>query len=730
MRSVEEYIKLLDSSADLNVNLSFEMLSDCSSQIDENPLYSRRLCIHVLSHWKKLPEELKDAWGSVIESLGFYPYLNKEKITLSGTSETLRQRQYDSAFVQGVAYHQEQKILIDKILSGQNLIVSAPTSFGKSLLIEEIIASQRYSSIVIIQPTLALLDETRKKLFKYADSYKLIVRTSQEPAQEKKNIFLFTAERVCEYTFFQHVDFLIVDEFYKLSGSRDDERSTALNNAVYKVWRMFHPQFYMLGPNIDAISPGFEKAFNAEFYKSDYSLVDSSSVDVHTSGKKKDKNIKLFELLMSLKNEQTIIYCSSPDRVRSVSKEFCKYLQTEGITQSSVSLPLIKWIEQNISKRWSIIKALEYGIGVHDAAMPKHISASIIDYFNGNKLKWLFCTSTIIEGVNTSAKNIVYFDAYKGKKIPIDYFDYSNIKGRAGRMMVHYSGTIYNMEIPPQKEKIVVDIPFYQQNPIKDEVLIQLDEANVRNKDSEQYLELMKIPGEIRTIISKNGLSVKGQLNIIKQLRHELRYKRQLICWIGSKPKKIYLDYALKLAWDNLMYESESKNISLERLSYLTHAYGCWETSILRLIKNEADYRINERKLKDKTDCLNADVTTVIEDNAIKFILQVVRHWFEYKVPKWLSTINSLQEFVCVEQGIQAGDYTCFIKILENAFIPEHLTILKEYGIPNSAIIKIQNKIPNTIKDENIIKYIENHSQSIFRNLTAYEKEKIEGLFL
>ncbi|VVM18302.1 hypothetical protein BSPWISOXPB_3366 [uncultured Gammaproteobacteria bacterium] len=37
----------------------------------------------------------------------------------------------------------------------------------------------------------------------------------------------------------------------------------------------------------------------------------------------------------------------------------------------------------------------------------------MIDYFNEEKLKYIFCTSTIIEGVNTSAKNIIYFDKKK-----------------------------------------------------------------------------------------------------------------------------------------------------------------------------------------------------------------------------------------------------------------------------------------------------------------------------
>ncbi|UZJ66622.1 hypothetical protein OKW96_20500 [Sphingobacterium sp. KU25419] len=136
-------------------------------------------------------------------------------------------------------------------------MVSAPTSFGKSLLIEEFIASKKFKNVIIIQPTLALLDETRKKLKKYHADYSIIVRTSQGPSSDKGNIFLFTAERVNEYRDFPHIDFLVIDEFYKLSAKRDDERSDSLNNAFNYILKSFKSKFYLLGPNIDNISPGF-----------------------------------------------------------------------------------------------------------------------------------------------------------------------------------------------------------------------------------------------------------------------------------------------------------------------------------------------------------------------------------------------------------------------------------------------------------------------------------------
>lgn len=722
----------IDSTEVFNIDNSFEYARICSIVLADKKkseyAIAERITIHILNKWDLLPDETKPIWGDIAEAVGFYPYIERDTSMIGDSlADEMRLMYHKSEYLPNIYMHCNQKKLSNTIFSGQNVIVSAPTSFGKSLLIEEIVASNKFRNIVIIQPTLALLDETRKKLQKYNQSYKIIVRTTQEPSTTKRNLFLFTAERVCEYSYFENVDFLVIDEFYKLSGKRDDERSSALNNAFYKLLKLYNPQFYLLGPNIDSVSEGFTQKYNAIFYKSKYSLVDSNVIDIYNNNSKgasKNREIKLFDLLISLSNEQTIIYCSSPDRVRSLSYKFYLYLRKNATQIIRTDLPIIEWISKNISKRWSVNNVLSYGIGIHDAALPKHITTSIIDYFNNNRLKYLFCTSTIIEGVNTSAKNVIYFDAKKGKDIPIDYFDYSNIKGRAGRMMEHYIGNIYNFNQPPQKEEINVDIPFFQQNPVKDEVLIQLDEQDIRNKNSEQYFNIRNIPNKIKAVIKKNGLSVKGQLCILDQLRKDIKNNPKYICWSGIKPKKKYLDYILKLAWDYLQSESESRTITFKQLAYLTHAYGVWGTSIKNIIEDHVKYLTT----KNHKNIITEEELIQYEDQSIKLILQVVRHWFEYKVPKFLSTINSLQTIVCDEVGIAPGDYSQFASIIENDFIPNHLTILAEYGIPHSAIKKISRIIPSNIDDEDLIPFIKSNKLHLTASLITYEKDKLASL--
>lgn len=595
------------------------------------------------------------------------------------------------------------------------------------MLIEELVADLKYSNIVIIQPTLALLDETRKKLKKYSDDYSIIVRTSQEPSTEKGNLFLLTAERVMEYQELPKVDLLIIDEFYKLSAKRDDERSDVLNNAFHLILDRDKAKFYLLGPNIDKISDGFIEKYNAVFYKTDYSLVEHIEInkfssDFGTSGNKKtNKENALFDLLLELKDEQTMIYCSSPSKARKLSSKFLKYIEDRiSISQNDISL--IEWIENHVSKHWGLIDCLKYQIAFHDGALQKHISSSIIKYFNEKKINFLFCTSTIIEGVNTSAKNIIVFDKYKGrqrKENLLDYFDYSNIRGRAGRMMVHLTGTVYNFNEPINKSnELYVDIPFFEQNPIKDEVLIHLQDNEIKNKDTKQYEDINKIPTNEKKLFKKNGVLVKGQQKILEQLRRDIKTKQKLIIWTGY-PSWDNLEYVLSLCWNNLVKEGETTSpMTLKKLIKVTSDYAKKE-DIRYLARTSFDYFKKQDRYKNYTK-------QEILDEAIRDAFNILRHWFQYKVPKWLRVMHTLQEYVCIEQGLSKhGEYTYYANKIESDFVKNNMSLLLEYGIPKSAIKKMEKHISEDLDENAVVNLIKSSDIMEKSKLLQYEMDKI-----
>ena len=548
----------------------------------------------------------------------------------------------------------------------------------------------------------------------------MVVKTTQPASNEKGNIFLLTAERVLEYPHLPEIDFFVLDEFYKLSAKRDDERSDILNNAIYLLLKKHRASFMFLGPNIESISNGFAETYNAEFYKTAYSLVANEEIDYYSqyegqfgrSGQKKlFKERTLFELLYSLRQEQTLVFCSSPAKVRNLSKKYSAFLQEKG-TQQILPLPLVEWIEKNIHKQWCLTDCLNYKIGIHDGALPRHITTSIIDYFNNEDLNCLFCTTTIIEGVNTSAKNIIYFDKTKGKDTPIDFFDYSNIKGRAGRMMVHFVGKIYNFNPPPPKEDIIVDIPFFEQNPVSDEVLINLNLDEIKHPDSEQNQYIQNLPEDIKALIQRNGVTVRGQENIINTLMHLSNFA--LVNWTGYPTYK-QLEYILGLAWDNLIKPGETTNpMTKAKLVKQTFDYS-QHKSLQVLIKNTFDYY---KKLQQYSGWENIDIL----DEAIKDSFQTLRHWFEYKVPKWLTVVNSLQEYVCQKKHIASGSYLFYANLIENDFLSPNLTLLLEYNVPISAIRKIERFLPSDINEDSVLPFILRNQLEEKSGLIQYER--------
>jgi hypothetical protein len=107
-------------------------------------------------------------------------------------------------------------------------VLSAPTSFGKSLIIDALLASGKFDNVVIIVPTIALIDETRRRLSRFRQRYKIITHPSQESGE--RNVFVLTQERAVDRKDVDDIDLLVIDEFYKLDiGDGDDGERAAFS---------------------------------------------------------------------------------------------------------------------------------------------------------------------------------------------------------------------------------------------------------------------------------------------------------------------------------------------------------------------------------------------------------------------------------------------------------------------------------------------------------------------
>ena len=715
--TTEDAYKLMGAETPLSYDDSFDLARLCASLLrgDSTEATGRDIIIRTLDEFHRHPPETAKMWNNLVEVAGLYPYVKPDLLT---GSSRVRYEFHRAAHLPDICFHAEQAMIASELRSGMSVVASAPTSFGKSLLIDEIVAAKRYNNIVVIQPTLALLDETRKRFRKFGDDFHIVLSTSQSPITDKRNLFLFTAERVVEYDAFPPIEFFVIDEFYKLSLERDDDRAITLNQALYKLLK-HTKHFYFLGPAIHSVPTQQESGLAYHWFPSKFATVATEEIALSRSLKKNtpEKRELLFNTLDAL-GDPTIIYCAAPNGASQLANQYGTWLNSRNVPGQIVSEEIDamrEWVSDNISARWCLHSLLAQGIAFHHGGIPRHLSSAIVDAFNHGSIRYLFCTSTLIEGVNTTAKNIILYDKKKGVKA-IDYFDFRNIAGRSGRMLQHYIGHVYKFEDSPDQLDLHVDFPILTQINAPAELLMSIDPDDLKVEGRANIAKYDNLDSQLKEIIRQNpSVPIDGQLKIVEVITQNLREWHSLLSW-RSFPNYYQLLRPLELAWENLRRPKESKGgaSSAKQLATLTLIYASLK-SLRGVIQNQ----FSERYWIDKHPDVNERTDVIVSQ-----ILGISRHWFDYKLPTYLIAVSNLQKYVCDKVGLSAGDYSAFAAQIENGFLKRSFSDLSEYGIPRSAISKIASRLDDTDSVERIIAVLRSSDLSAYR-FTRYELQKV-----
>ena len=321
-------------------------------------------------------------------------------------------------------------------------------------------------------------------------------------------------------------------------------------------------------------------------------------------------------------------------------------------------------------------------------------------------------------------KNVIIFDNTKWWS-KIDFFDYSNIKWRSGRMMKHYVGNVYNFNNPPQDEEVVIDIPFFEQNPATKEVLIHLEKNEILPQSKEKFDELERLPVLEKELYKSNGVLVDWQKKIYDKLSWNIDKYHKLLYW-KQFPNYEQLLFLLGMCRDNLIKVWETTSpMTKKKLVYITNSY--WIDKSMRvMIDNNINY-IREQK-EEWVRIYQSYSTSDIKDEAIKQSFNIARHRLQYKVPKRLNVMNEIQKTICNINNLPAWDYTFYAGQLENDFVRKNLSLLIEMWIPKSALYKIEPSIPTQLSEEQVIWYIREKRISKTQGLLSYEAGLIENL--
>ncbi|MBE7641405.1 DEAD/DEAH box helicase [Salegentibacter sp. BLCTC] len=677
------------------------VVKSISTLIDNDRSIGQEMVLRLLSK-KECFLEYQDIINEFVRKIGLYPYLNQEDLSLEGN--IAYEFHKPEGLGEEMVFHHAQAEIYYNLLQGENIVLSAPTSFGKSLIIDAIIASKRHINIAVIVPTIALIDETRKRLSKFKDEYKIITHPSQ--ALSEKNVLVLTQERALDIIDRVKIDFFIIDEFYKLNPKKTDIERTQILNQVFYLLVKQDAQFYLLGPNIQEISTKLLNNVSFKFIKTDFKTVISETHRIKVPRKKNQEQV-ITELVQTL-SEPTLIFCRSPRSANKLASHLIEHIHNG----EDKNEDLAGWLEENYHGDWILPNCIRKGIGIHHGKIPRSIAQKTISLFNNEKLNFLICTSTIIEGVNTKAKNVIIYDN-KIARSKFDYFTFNNICGRSGRMFAHFIGNIYLFHEPPPEELPLVDFPAFSQNDeVSKELLINLNEEDLKEnskKKISKYLEQSFLPKEV---LQKNSfIELDRQLNLAVYIQNNLHFLHKHLSW-SNIPSNSQLKEVCIIIWDYFV-DSNAR------------IYGV--SSGLQLHYRLMEYRESKNLKQYLSKFVKKDSDIVERNKAIELAFDIQKYWINFQFPRYLSALDKIVNHVFEKNGLKGCDYSVYANLVESYFSKPYVVPLDEYGIPIPISLKIGKliELDNNI-DESL--YQLKHFSPDNYNLSDIEKEFIYDL--
>ncbi|MDP4268275.1 MAG: helicase-related protein, partial [Bacteroidota bacterium] len=173
-------------------------------------------------------------------------------------------------------------------------------------------------------------------------------------------------------------------------------------------------------------------------------------VEINLPISKEFQSTKFNDWLYKLgSNCKNIIYCNTVGDTINYAIGFAETLQYK---ESDKIDELIRLIKEYIHKDYFLIDCLKKGVAFHFGRLPQRIRERIEELFREKIIDYVFCTSTLLEGVNLPAKNIFILSNAIGPSKFTD-IDFWNLAGRAGRLTKELSGNIICARIENKRNR-------------------------------------------------------------------------------------------------------------------------------------------------------------------------------------------------------------------------------------------------------------------------------------
>lgn len=468
--------------------------------------------------------------GSVLSCIGNFRGSEIAKtVYKSGYEETSLQDKAFATFIKNylsVPSDKEKKFFIPQKnifdqMNDEILSYSAPTSMGKSFIMEAFIKNQIQNgakcNFARIVPTKAMINEVREDTVRGLGSllkkmnYSVVTAASDYSLEEAHNfIFVMTPERLL-YLLIEkqdlRIDYVFIDEAHKMTG-KNSRGPFYYKTVDILAQQNPKPHFIFASPNIpnpevylklvaevkssekNAICTNFAPVSQFKFlisnenksisifndhtqksifvckYKSD----DMSLVKFMNIITRDDHNLSLNE------RRRNISYFSGKDAAIQAAMAYAN--EKPEIADDDL-IQLSKDIKSQVHGDYYLAKLILKGVAYHIGYLPSSIRLRIEKLFKAGKIIAMFCTSTLIEGVNLPADNL-FISNYRSGRPKMTSVEFRNLIGRVGRIKFNLSGNVFfisNGKNVTEKEYVR-----YLREPIPEQKLSVVQELKPKHK--------------------------------------------------------------------------------------------------------------------------------------------------------------------------------------------------------------------------------------------------------
>jgi len=425
-------------------------------------------------------EAVKYYLGSVLSAVGNYRGLRSPTIEGYKSADILDGIFYefdkDNHLIPGRTdeyFFHDQKKVYDR-LGDSFFSYSGPTSMGKSFVVQTYIKEQiekgATDNFAILVPTKALINEVRSNMFDglkdelTAKNYRIVSAIGEIYLQQNHHfIFIMTPERMHHLLIERSdlsIDFVFIDEAHKISerGGRSSYYYKVISQLrclescpriIFASPNIPNPEIYLR--TIPGVQPDklhrlvsrFTPVSQFKFYMD----LPNNKMCIYNEHKKTLESVYRVPADMTLSKiihrvgryKQNVVYCSSRQKVIDYAMAYAKDLQP---TNNPNLKKLANDIKKDVHKECYLAEIIEKGVAYHVGYLPANIRLRIEQSFENGDLRTIFCTSTLVEGVNLPADNL-FVTSYRNGLPKMDEVEFRNLIGRVGRIKYNLFGNVF-----------------------------------------------------------------------------------------------------------------------------------------------------------------------------------------------------------------------------------------------------------------------------------------------